>query len=103
MMNANEMKSIARANVMSMFEATLEENAAVQFGDAQFAILQTVDEQEIWVEVSFKTKAYKPTKVNPAFDPYEVAEVWKTDKAIKEQEKADKAAEKARKAAEKNA
>lgn len=97
MMNANEMKATARANVVAMFAQNLEENAAVQFADASYAILQVVDDQEIWVEVSFKTKAYKPTKVNPAFDPYEVAEVWKEEKEMKEQAKAEKAAKKAKK------
>ena len=77
----------------------LEENDAVKFADASFAILQTVDGQEVWTEVTVKSKAYKPTKVSPAFDPYEVAEAWEAEKKIKADAKAVKEAEKAAKVA----
>ena len=102
-MNATEMKSAARNATISALRDTLEDQAAVQFADASWAILQTIDGQEIWTEVTIKTKAYKPTKVTPAFDPYEAAEVWKEEKRIKAEEKAEKDAEKAKKVKEKKA
>lgn len=99
MMNANEMKSTARMMTIEALMPVLQENEAVKFADASFAILQVVDGQEIWTEVSVKSKAYKPTKVSPAFDPYVVAEEWKQEKDIKAKEKAAKEAEKAAKIA----
>lgn len=98
-MNATEMKSIARANTIALLSPVLKDNEAIQFADGSYAILQIVDGQEIWTEVSVKTKAYKPTKVTPAFDPYEVAEAWQEEKRIKAEEKAEKDAEKAKKVA----
>ena len=62
-----------------------------------------VDGQEIWTEITVKSKAYKPTKVAPAFDPYEVAENWKAEKEMKAAAKAEKEAEKAKKLAAKKA
>lgn len=100
-MNANEIKTTARNLTIDALTEVLTANDAVQFADGSFAILQTVDGQEIWTEVSVKSKAYKPTKVAPAFDPYEVAEAWQAEKQVKAEEKAAKAAEKARKIAEK--
>ena len=101
-MNANEIKSTARANTVALLSDVFEANAAVQFADASWAILQEVDGQEVWTEVTVKSKAYKPTKVSPAFDPYEVAEAWKAEKEMKAAEKKAKEEEKARKLAEKN-
>lgn len=96
-MNANEMKSIARnATIAALMEA-LNANDAVQFGDASWAILQNVGDQEIWTEVTIKTKAYKATKTIPVFDPFEVAKAWQDDKEIKQKEKEKKAKEKERK------
>ena len=80
---------------------SLMENDAVKFADASFAILQNVDGQEVWTEVSVKTKAYKPTKVSPAFDPFEAAEAWEAEKKVKADNKAAKEAEKAAKIAAK--
>lgn len=102
-MNANEIKVIARNLTTEALMDTLNANDAVQFADASWAILQTVDGQEVWTEVTVKSKAYKPTKISPAFDPYEVAEVWKQEKEIKAKEKAEKEAEKAKKLAAKKA
>ena len=62
-------------------------------------ILQVVDGQEVWTEVTVKSKAYKPTKVSPAFDPYEVAAEWEAEKKAKAGVKAAKEAEKAAKVA----
>jgi len=98
-MNATEMKNAARNATIAALRDALEDQAAVQFADASWAILQTIEGQEIWVEVSVKTKAYKPTKVSPAFDPYEAAEAWQEEKRIKVEEKAAKDAEKAKKIA----
>ena len=98
-MNANEIKSAARQMTIAALMPILQENEAVEFADASFAILQTVDGQEVWTEVTVKSKAYKPTKVSPAFDPYEVAAAWEAEKRIKDENKAAKAAEKAAKVA----
>lgn len=100
-MNSVEIKSTARANTVALLQPVLDANAAVQFGDASWAILQNVDGQEVWVEISVKTKAYKATKVTPEFDPFVAADAWKEEKKIKADEKAAKAAEKARKIAAK--
>lgn len=101
MMNANELKSTARDLTVATLTDVLSANDAVQFADASFAILQVVDGQEIWTEITVKSKAYKPTKVAPAFDPYEVAENWKAEKETKATAKAEKEAEKAKKLAAK--
>ena len=98
-MNANEIKATARQMTIAAIMPALMENDAVKFADASFAILQTVDGQEIWTEVTVKSKAYKPTKVSPAFDPYEAAAAWEEEKKIKADNKAAKDAEKAAKVA----
>lgn len=98
-MNAIEIKNAARNATIAALRDALEDQAAVQFADASWAILQTIDGQEVWTEVTIKTKAYKATKVTPVFDPYEVAEAWQEDKRIKAEEKAEKDAEKAKKVA----
>ena len=100
-MNANEIKSTARQMTIAALIPVLEQNDAVKFADASFAILQTVDGQEVWTEVTVKSKAYKPTKVSAAFDPYEAAAAWEEDKKIKAGVKAAKEAEKAAKLAAK--
>ena len=102
-MNANEIKTTARNLTAQTLMEILNANDAVQFADASWAILQEVDGQEVWTEVTIKSKAYKPTKISPEFDPYVVAEAWKEEKATKAAEKAEKDKEKARKAAEKKA
>lgn len=93
-MNANEMKNIARTNTVNELTEMLEKNAAVQFADASWAILQTVDGQEIWTEVTVKTKAYKATKISPAFDPFVAAEAWQAEKALKDEKRIAKEMEK---------
>ena len=98
-MNANEIKSTARQMTIAALMPVLQENDAVKFADASFAILQTVDGQEVWTEISIKSKAYKPTKISPAFDPYEVATAWEEEKKVKAGVKAAKDAEKAAKVA----
>ena len=98
-MNANEIKSTARQMTIEAIMPALMENDAVKFADASFAILQTVDGQEVWTEVTVKSKAYKDTKVSKAFDPFEAAEAWEAEKKIKADNKAAKEAEKAAKVA----
>jgi len=98
-MNTTEMKSVARANTVALLTDVLENAAAVQFADNSWAILQTVDGQEIWTEITVKTKAFKATKVASAFDPFEVAQVWQEEKEAKAAEKLAKAALKAKKEA----
>ena len=102
-MNANEIKSTARQMTIAAIMPALQENDAVKFADASFAILQTVDGQEVWTEVTVKSKAYKDTKVSKAFDPFEAAQEWEAEKKIKADNKAAKEAEKAAKAKEKKA
>lgn len=99
-MTANEIKTTARNLTVAALTEVLNANDAVQFADASFAILQNIDGQEVWTEVTVKSKAYKPTKISPAFDPYEAAEEWKAEKDMKAKEKAEKDAEKERKAKE---
>ena len=98
-MNANEMKSTARQMTIAAIMPSLMENDAVKFADGSFAILQTVDGQEIWTEVSVKSKAFKDTKVSKAFDPFEKAQEWEAERQIKAENKATKEAEKAAKVA----
>ena len=100
-MNANELKSTARALTVALLQPTFTENEAVQFADASWAILQEIEGQEVWTEITVKTKAYKPTKVTPAFDPFEAAQVWQQEKELKAAAKAAKAAEKEKKIAAK--
>lgn len=100
-MNATEIKNAARSATINALMDALNANDAVQFADASWAILQNVDDQEVWTEVTIKSKAYKPTKVSPAFDPYEAAEDWKAEKEVKAAEKRAKEEEKAKKIAEK--
>lgn len=98
-MNANEIKATARQMTISAIMPSLMENEAVKFADGSFAILQVVEGQEVWTEVSVKSKAYKDTKVAKAFDPYEKAEEWEAERKIKADNKAAKEAEKAAKVA----
>lgn len=100
-MNATEIKNAARSATINALMDTLNANDAVQFADASWAILQNVDGQEVWTEVTVKSKAYKPTKVSPAFDPYISAEEWKEEQKIKQKNKEEKELEKQKKAEKK--
>lgn len=91
--NVNEMRVLARQKTIDLLDVVLKENEAVQFGDASFAILQEVDGEEIWTEVTVKSKVWKPTTVAAAFNPYEVEKAWKAEKEIKAKVKAQKAKE----------
>ena len=96
-MNANEIKATARQMTIAAIMPMLQENDAVKFADGSFAILQNVDGQEVWTEVTVKSKAWNDTKVSKAFDPYEKAAEWEAERNIKAQNKAVKEAEKAAK------
>lgn len=96
-MNMNEMKVTARQMTIEAIMPSLMENEAVKFADGSFAILQTVEGQEIWTEVSVKSKAFKDTKTSKAFDPYIKAAEWEEDKKIKAGVKAQKEIEKQKK------
>ncbi len=98
-MNMNEMKATARQMTIAAIMPSLEENEAVKFADGSFAILQIVEGQEVWTEVTVKSKAWKDTKVSKAFDPYEAAQAWEEEKKIKADNKAVKEKEKAAKIA----
>ena len=98
-MTMNEMRSAARDKTIELLMSRLETLDAIQFGDGSFAVLQMVDGQEIWTEISVKSKSWKPTKVSEAFDPEEAAKVWQAEKAMKAEEKAAKAKEKEKKIA----
>lgn len=100
-MNTAEIKAIARQMTIAAIMPMLQENDAVKFADGSFAILQTVDGQEVWTEVTVKSKAWNDTKVSKAFDPYEKAQEWEAKRNIKAQNKAAKEAEKAAKIAAK--
>lgn len=96
-MNMNEMKATARQMTIAAIMPSLMESEAVKFADGSFAILQTVDGQEIWTEVSVKSKAWKDTKVAVAFDPYVKAAEWEAERKIKAQNKEEKEKEKQKK------
>lgn len=96
-MNAAEMKVTARDLTIAALLPVLAENEAVKFADGSFAILQEVDGQEIWTEVTVKSKAWKDTKVSVAFDPYVKADEWATERKIKAQNKEEKEKEKQKK------
>lgn len=98
-MNMNEMKVTARNMTIDAIMEALNALDAVQFGDGSFAVLQTVDGQEIWTAIEVKSKAWKATARSEAFDPFVVADEWKEEKAIKAKEKEEKAKEKAAKIA----
>ena len=100
-MNANEIKATARQMTIAAIMPSLQESEAVKFADGSFAILQTVDGQEVWTEVSVKSKMYKDSKSSKAFDPYKAAQEWEAERRIKADNKAVKEAEKAAKIAAK--
>ena len=82
-MNANEIKTTARNMTLSALLEVLQSLDAVQFADNSYAVLQNVGEQEVWTEITVKSKNWKDTKTSTAFDPFEAAEVWKQEKEIK--------------------
>jgi len=98
-MNANEIKATARQMTIEAIMPSLMENEAVKFADGSFAILQIVDGQEVWTEVTVKSKAYKATKVSEAFDPYIKAQEWEAERKVKADAKAARDAEHAAKVA----
>lgn len=98
-MNTAEIRATARQMTISAIMPSLMENEAVKFADGSFAILQKVEDTEVWTEVTVKTKNWKATKTSEAFDPYEAAEAWEAERKIKADNKAAKEAEHAAKVA----
>lgn len=96
-MNVNVIRSTARDMTINCLHDALEACDAVQFADNSFAILQQIDDMEVWTEVTVKSKNWKDTKTSTAFDPFEAAEAWKEEERIKAENRAAKLAEKAAK------
>ena len=93
-MNVNEVRAAAREFVVGKMENFLKENNAIQFDDSAWAIPVLVDDMKVYVEVSVKTKAWKDTKVSPAFNPKTAIARWKAEKEERERKAAEKAAAK---------
>ena len=94
-----QVKENAKNEVKEKLAAFLDENAAVQFGDNEYAVLTTIEGQEVWVGITLTAKQYTATKVSDPFDPYEKAQEWQDEVALKAKEREAKAAEKAKKVA----
>lgn len=98
-MNSNEIRSTARDLTFNALCKAIPDTAnAMRVGDAVVAIPQTIvtDEGEmlIWTEVAVTSKLFKPTKVNPAYDPYAKQEMWLAEKREAEEKAAEKKAKK---------
>ena len=93
-MNMNEIRNTARQMTIEALIEVLMENEAIKFADGSFAILQNVEGQEVWTEVTIKSKNWKDTKVSKAFNPRKAAEAWEEEKRISAANKALKAKEK---------
>lgn len=98
-MTAAEMKATARQATIAAIMPSLQEHNAIKFADGSFAILQNVEGQDIWTEVTVKSKNYKDTKVSKAFNPREAAQAWEEERRVKAEIKAANEAEKAAKKA----
>ena len=98
-MTAAEMKATARQATIAAIMPSLQEHNAIKFADGSFAILQNVEGQDIWTEVTIKSKNYKDTKVSKAFNAREAAQAWEEERRIKAEIKAANEAEKAEKKA----
>ena len=85
------LKNAARALTINALAQFLNDNSAVQFADNSWAGLPEGEGQEIWTEITVKSKSFSETARGGVFDPFEVAEVWKEETAVKEKEKAEKA------------
>lgn len=90
-------KENAKNEVKDRLIGLLTECGAEQVGTFVYAIPTIQDGQEVWVEIDFTAKQWKPTKISQAYDPFAKAQEWREDVATKEQEKAQKLAEKAAK------
>ena len=96
-MNTAEIRATARQMTISAIMPSLMENEAVKFADGSFAILQRVEDTEVWTEVTVKTKNWKATKTSEVFDPYIKAAEWEEERKIKIQDKEIKEKEKQKK------
>ena len=81
--NVNEIRVEARQKTIEILMPALMENDAIKFADGSFAILQDIDGQEVWTEITVKSKAWKDTKRSKAFDPLKIAQEWEEEKKIK--------------------
>lgn len=93
-MTMNEIRNTARQMTIEALIEVLQENKATKFADGSFAILQNVGGQDVWTEVTIKSKNWKDTKVSKAFNPKEAAKAWEEEKRISAENKALKAKEK---------
>lgn len=98
-LTAEQMRAEAKALAWQKLEAALATANAELVEPFTSAISVTVNGQEIWVEVKLTAKQWKPSKVSPAYDPFEKAEEYRLEKAAKDVEKNAKAAIKAAKIA----
>ena len=98
-MNDMEKRKAARDMVIAKFINAINENEGEQFDECAWAFSTDVEGQEIWVEMSFKAKAFKDTKRSKAFDPFEAAEDWHDTIHERAQKKAERDAKKAQKVA----
>ncbi len=94
-MNVNEVRAAVRGYTVGKLEEFFKANNAIQFDDASWAIPVDVDGQTVFAEVSVKTKAWKATKSNPAFNPNDAIAKWEAEKYEREQKAAERAAKKA--------
>lgn len=69
----NEIRAIARMNVIAELMPVFEDVSAVKYADNSFAILQNVEGQRVWVSCNLVVKNWIDTKRGKAFDPYEEA------------------------------
>ena len=81
--NVNEIRVEARQKTIEALMPVLMENEAVKFADGSFAILQDIDGQEVWTEITIKSKAWKDTKRSVAFNPYVKAAEWEAERKVK--------------------
>lgn len=98
-MNDMEKRKAARDVVIAKFLKAIDENEGEQFDECSWAFPTDVEGQEIWVEMSFKAKAFKDTQRSKAFDPFVAAEEWHAIQVERAQKKAERDAKKAQKTA----
>ena len=84
-MNQNTMKTIARDTTAEMLDSFFTAHNAIQFADASWAISQNIEGQQIWTEITIKSKAFMPTRAHDEFNPYDAAEKWLAEKKKKEE------------------
>ena len=94
---AMKMADIQRTVKETVFEQIMDffaENGE-QFGDFEVAVPVTVEGVERWAKISVVCGQLKDTKTSKAFDPFVVADEWRSEKEIKRIEAETKAKAKA--------